>query len=245
MIDFYHACEYIYKLAEALFSDAKRAGLGAKDVPLAEDETAGDQPRVALGGRDPTTADRDGEEAGAISQRLQLLAEADSVPGLLSVPKQPPSHRQRVTEAACKTVFTQRLKQSGMTWKLEGGQWIVDLRVIQLSGIWPEVYQAYLEAKTLPDRGLRGVSGRTSPKRSRNRWHWRDCTPEIKTIFESWQLAECLATARQTEPFDPDIYVDEGEEDIEMERQDDLRRSAADLLLVERAKEWLLEVGEG
>ena len=36
-----------------------------------------------------------------------------------------------VTEAACKTVFTQRLKQSGMTWSLEGGQWIVDLRVIQ------------------------------------------------------------------------------------------------------------------
>src|SRR5208337_1254047 len=29
-----------------------------------------------------------------------------------------------VTEAACKTVFTQRLKQSGMTWSLEGGQWI-------------------------------------------------------------------------------------------------------------------------
>jgi len=30
-----------------------------------------------------------------------------------------------------------------------------------------------------------------------------------------------------------------------MERQDDLRRSAADLLLVERAKEWLLEDGNG
>ena len=29
---------------------------------------------------------------------------------------------------------------------------------------------------------------------------------EIKTIFEPWQLAEYLATARQTEPFDPDIY---------------------------------------
>ena len=28
---------------------------------------------------------------------------------------------------------------------------------------------------------------------------------------------------------------------VEMERQEDLRRSAADLLLVERAKEWLLE----
>ena len=68
---------------------------------------------------------------------------------------------------------------------------------------------------------------------------------EIKTIFEPWQLAECLATARQTEPFDPDIYEGEDEEYIEMERQDDLRRSAADLLLVERAKEWLLDGGEG
>src|SRR5947209_3627704 len=40
-----------------------------------------------------------------------------------------------VTEAACKTVFTQRLKQSGMTWGREGGQGIVDLRVVQLSGL--------------------------------------------------------------------------------------------------------------
>ena len=66
---------------------------------------------------------------------------------------------------------------------------------------------------------------------------------EIKTIFEPWQIAECLATARQTEPFDPDIYEDEDPEFIEMERQDELRRSAADLLLVERAKEWLLDEG--
>jgi hypothetical protein len=63
---------------------------------------------------------------------------------------------------------------------------------------------------------------------------------EIKRIFEPWQLAECLATARQTEPFDPDIYEDEDPEFIEMERQDDLRRSARDLLLVEQAKGWLL-----
>ena len=66
---------------------------------------------------------------------------------------------------------------------------------------------------------------------------------EIKTIFEPWQLEECLATARQTEPFDPDLYEDEDPEYVEMERQDDLRESAADLLLVERAREWLL--GDG
>ena len=29
---------------------------------------------------------------------------------------------------------------------------------------------------------------------------------EIKTIFEPWQLAEFLKTARQTEPFDLSLY---------------------------------------
>jgi hypothetical protein len=63
---------------------------------------------------------------------------------------------------------------------------------------------------------------------------------EIKRLFESWQLAECLEKARQTEPFDPSIYEDADPEDIEMERRADLRRCAADLLVVERAKELLL-----
>jgi hypothetical protein len=58
----------------------------------------------------------------------------------------------------------------------------------------------------------------------------------IKTIFETWQLAAYLETARQTEPFDPSIYEDEDEdydpELVEDERRDDLRRSASDLLLV-------------
>jgi hypothetical protein len=61
---------------------------------------------------------------------------------------------------------------------------------------------------------------------------------EIKTIFERWQLAEYLETARQTEAFDPSVYDDP--EDAEMERKAELRRSAAELLMVERAKEWLL-----
>jgi hypothetical protein len=63
---------------------------------------------------------------------------------------------------------------------------------------------------------------------------------EIKTIFEPWQLAESLETTRQTEPFDPGIYEDEEPEDVEMYRQENIRRSANDLPLVERAREWLL-----
>ena len=65
---------------------------------------------------------------------------------------------------------------------------------------------------------------------------------EIKSIFEPWQLAEFLENARQTEPFDSEDYEDEDAEDIEIERQTDIRRCAADMLLVEQAREWL--VGE-
>ena len=55
-----------------------------------------------------------------------------------------------MTEAACKIVFTQRLKRSGMSWTIEGGQVILDLRVIRLSGVWDEVHRKYLASKPMP-----------------------------------------------------------------------------------------------
>lgn len=56
-----------------------------------------------------------------------------------------------VTEAACKTVFTQRLKRSGMRWHKESGQVIVDLRVLHRSGIWQDVVRKDLQARSLPE----------------------------------------------------------------------------------------------
>jgi hypothetical protein len=65
---------------------------------------------------------------------------------------------------------------------------------------------------------------------------------EIKTIFEPYQLAEYLETTRQSAPFDPTLYYDDEDQEVaEVERQSEMRRSAVDLLLVERAREWLLE----
>jgi len=76
---------------------------------------------------------------------------------------------------------------------------------------------------------------------------------EIKTIFERWQLAQYLETARETEPFDPALFEPQqgyllGEEEIEFDaeeieelRKDDMRQCTRDLLLVERVREWLLE----
>jgi hypothetical protein len=51
-----------------------------------------------------------------------------------------------VTEAACKTLFTERLKLSGMRWKKTGADAVLRLRVILLSGVWEDVRQAMLES---------------------------------------------------------------------------------------------------
>ena len=50
-----------------------------------------------------------------------------------------------VTEAACKTVFTQRLKSSGMRWSHEGAKTILTLRTILLSKSWALTYKDALK----------------------------------------------------------------------------------------------------
>ena len=76
---------------------------------------------------------------------------------------------------------------------------------------------------------------------------------KLKAIFERWQLAQYLETAHQTEPFDASLFEPTssyllGDEEIEFDadeveemRKDDIRQCTRDLLLVERAREWLLE----
>jgi hypothetical protein len=66
----------------------------------------------------------------------------------------------------------------------------------------------------------------------------------IKTIFGRWQLAAYLETAKGSEPFDPALFEGDDEyspEEIEDMRKQDIRQCTRDLLLVERAREWLLD----
>lgn len=53
-----------------------------------------------------------------------------------------------ITEAACKTIYTQRLKLSGMRWSGEGAQQILTLRTILLSRTWHATYDKHLAERT-------------------------------------------------------------------------------------------------
>ena len=167
VIDYYHACEYIYKLAEALFSDAKRAqGWARKMCRWLKKKPRGIyrvlHSAAAIRRRRIVVGEKRKQYHKAydyLRKRIRFLDYCEYRRNHLPI-------GSGVTEAACKTVFTQRLKQSGMTWSLEGGQWIVDLRVIHLSGIWPQVYQAYLQAKILPEMGTQEGSRKKKPRKA-------------------------------------------------------------------------------
>ena len=66
-----------------------------------------------------------------------------------------------ITEAACKTVFTQRLKLSGMRWKRAGAQQILNLRTMLLSRTWQAGYWLLLATR---DASLPTAYAAISPK---------------------------------------------------------------------------------
>jgi hypothetical protein len=161
VIDYYHACEYITKLSEALFSEARAGASWARRMRRWLKEEPRGIYRVlhsaaALRRRIIASAAKREQYRTAyayLRKRMRWLDYRGYRRDHLPI-------GSGVTEAACKTVFTQRMKQSGMTWKSESGQWIVDLRVIHLSGVWSEVYQSYLGSKETLEMGTQ----RTTPK---------------------------------------------------------------------------------
>jgi hypothetical protein len=167
VIDYYHASEYVHKLAEALFSDSrKRASWARKMCHWLKTKSRGIyrvlHSAAALRRRRIVVGAKREQYRAAYNYLRKRIRFLDYV-------RYRRSHLpigSGVTEAACKTVFTQRLKQSGMTWKAESGQWIVDLRLIHLSGTWSEVYRRYLQSKSTVGMGTQGTTGKKKNSRA-------------------------------------------------------------------------------
>jgi hypothetical protein len=152
VLDFYHVCCYIGKMAEALFGPKTPAAPQwfAKMRRWLRDRLQGAAQVLRsamqyLERRRMTKAQKaEFWKAYRYLRRHRRLMDYQG-------------YRRRglpigsgVTEAACKTVFTQRFKRSGMRWHGETGQVILDLRVIHLSGIWTQAFAADLAARELP-----------------------------------------------------------------------------------------------
>jgi hypothetical protein len=144
VVDYYHASERLGVMAEALFGAGPQARAWVRKMQ-----------QLLL---KPAGVGRVLHSAAALRSRLQLqgqrLANFRRAYRYLQTRRQHlryAAYRRLglplgsgVTEAACKTVYTQRLKLSGMRWKKAGAQTILTLRVLLLSGVWERVYEQTL-----------------------------------------------------------------------------------------------------
>lgn len=155
ILDYWHVCAYVNKLAVALFGNGAKANtwfrrmrrwLRDRNEGITQILRSASQHRNRL------------EDKGRLGKaRKEAFFEAYRFLRNNSRWMQYAAYRRQgspigsgVTEAACKTVFTQRLKRSGMSWETISGQAIVDLRIVRLSGAWQNVHADTLRIRPLP-----------------------------------------------------------------------------------------------
>jgi hypothetical protein len=146
IVDFYHACEYLAKLAQVLFTNVRASHAWLKRMRhWLKHEWNAVFRILHSAAKQVLSAAKQKVYQGAYNYLNTHQGWMD----YCEYRRQGFPIGSGVTEAACKTVFTQRFKESGMTWKLEGGQTILVLRLAQLSGVWKTVYSSFLQSRPL------------------------------------------------------------------------------------------------
>jgi hypothetical protein len=150
IVDFYHAASYVSKLAKVLFSEEKTQQAWARRMRRRMRDKEGGVLRVLASAAQyhgKTVLTKKEEEA--YSDAYNYLLKHSKEMAYSTYKRAGLPLGSGVTEAACKVVFTQRFKESGMTWGREGGEVILRLRLADLSGVWDEVYLDYLKNRPL------------------------------------------------------------------------------------------------
>jgi hypothetical protein len=164
--DYYHASERLWTMAELLFGKGKQATSWARKMQkwllkpgganrvlhsaaaLREQQKLGRKKRADFQRAYRYVRDRMGYMRYAEYRRLGMPLGSG------------------VTEAGCKTVYTQRLKLSGMRWKKAGAQRILNLRVLRLSGVWDQAYQRVLQAMEQPQVRVQPTKAKTPTRKA-------------------------------------------------------------------------------
>lgn len=167
IVDYYHASERLHTMGEALFGEGREALAWARRMGKLLKKPNGPfrvlhaaaalKARRTLSKRTRKNFQRAYNYLRDRSRHMQYAAFKK-----LRLPI-----GSGVTEAACKTLFTERLKLSGMIWGKPGAQIVLDLRVVLLSGLWDAVYTAALANRSLPTALTPDTSRPTRPQKPR------------------------------------------------------------------------------
>jgi hypothetical protein len=164
-LDFFHACTHLSEVAEALFGESPAKWAWYRRMRHWLRDRNGGVANVLRSASQLLNQRRlKGHRLAAFVKAYRYLRKHSQWMDYAARKKQRLPIGSGVTEAACKTVFSQRLKRSGMTWGIDGGQVIIDLRVLVLSGVWDRSYAAYLQARPMPRLASYQPNNKTRPR---------------------------------------------------------------------------------
>jgi hypothetical protein len=150
VVDYYHASERLWSMAKLLFGEGQRATSWVRKMQKWLLKPSGVyrvlHSAAALREQQKLCGKKLGEFRKAyryIRDRMKYMKYAEY--RKVGIPL-----GSGVTEAGCKTVYTQRLKLSGMLWKKAGAEKILNLRVLRVSGVWDQAYQRLLRGIKQP-----------------------------------------------------------------------------------------------
>jgi hypothetical protein len=144
VVDYYHATLYVTKLAEALFGKSVRAAAWARRMRRTLKEADGLKRVLQSASYYRNEQRLKGKRQEAFSKAYRYLWKRRRHMRYAALRAKGMPIGSGVTEAGCKVVASQRMKLSGMKWKKEGGQVVLTLRVIWLSGVWEQTWKAHI-----------------------------------------------------------------------------------------------------
>lgn len=144
VVDYYHASERLWTMAEALFGSGPVARAWARRMQKLLKKPNGIRRVLNSAAALRSRQKLRGKPKENFRKAYHYLRERMKFLRYAAYKRVGIPCGSGVTEAACKTIYTQRLKLSGMRWKRAGAQTILNLRVLLLSGVWTEAYQRVL-----------------------------------------------------------------------------------------------------
>ena len=158
IVDFYHASEYVQQMAEALFGDTAPARSWARRMRRRLKEKDGVKRLLQAATYAVAACGLKGSRWREYLKAYRYLRRHGKWMKYWDYARLGLPLGSGVTEAACKVVFTQRLKQSGMRWEVSSGQVVVTLRVVLLSRVWDQAVVRMLNQQTFGWLGVEHLS---------------------------------------------------------------------------------------
>ena len=144
VVDYYHASERLWAMAEQLFGKGRQAAAWVRKMQKWLKKPGGVNRVLHSAAAFRDRYELCGKRRTAFGQAYRYLRDRIPYMRYAEYQRQGIPLGSGVTEAGCKTVYTQRLKLSGMRWQKAGAQLILNLRVLQLSGVWDAAYARVL-----------------------------------------------------------------------------------------------------